>query len=81
MADIFEGIVKKESNIIPTYLSVGREITEVAVGVMVRSDGSYLLAQRMQGKPYQGYWEFPGGKLEVDTALFMQGNELGRGTV
>jgi 8-oxo-dGTP diphosphatase len=31
---------------------------------MVRADGDVLLAQRPPGKPYAGYWEFPGGKLE-----------------
>ena len=29
-----------------------------------RPDGSFLLAQRPEGKPYPGYWEFPGGKIE-----------------
>ncbi len=29
-----------------------------------RPDGSFLLAQRPQGKVYAGYWEFPGGKVE-----------------
>jgi len=43
----------------------GRKVTEVAVGVLVQPDGRYLLAQRPQGKPYEGYWEFPGGKLEA----------------
>ena len=51
----------------------GRPVTEVAVGVLVQSDGRYLLAQRPAGKPYEGYWEFPGGKLEpgetVEAAL------------
>ncbi|WP_420996477.1 NUDIX domain-containing protein [Cupriavidus sp. 30B13] len=41
-----------------------RKVTEVAVGVLVRPDGRFLLAQRPAGKPYEGYWEFPGGKLE-----------------
>lgn len=57
--------MKKESNRVPEGDLAGRKLTEVAVGVMVRSDGSYLLAQRMQGKAYEGYWEFPGGKLEL----------------
>lgn len=38
---------------------------EVAVGVLLRPDGSFLLASRPEGKPYAGYWEFPGGKLEA----------------
>lgn len=37
---------------------------EVAVGVVVRPDGRVLLGQRVAGKPYAGWWEFPGGKLE-----------------
>jgi 8-oxo-dGTP diphosphatase len=41
-----------------------REPVDVAVGVLVRSDGSFLLASRPEGKPYAGYWEFPGGKIE-----------------
>jgi 8-oxo-dGTP diphosphatase len=39
-------------------------VTEVAVGVLVRTDGAVLLADRPAGKPYAGYWEFPGGKVE-----------------
>jgi 8-oxo-dGTP diphosphatase len=37
---------------------------EVAVGVVLRPDGAFLLAQRPPGKPMEGYWEFPGGKVE-----------------
>jgi 8-oxo-dGTP diphosphatase len=36
--------------------------------VIVRADGAVLLAQRPPGKPYAGYWEFPGGKLEPGEA-------------
>jgi len=39
-------------------------IVRVAAAVIVRRDGQVLLAQRPPGKPYAGYWEFPGGKLE-----------------
>ncbi len=38
-------------------------ITEVAAAVIERG-GEFLLAQRPEGKPYSGYWEFPGGKIE-----------------
>jgi 8-oxo-dGTP diphosphatase len=44
--------------------AAGRKVTEVAVGVLVRADGAVLLADRPTGKPYPGYWEFPGGKVE-----------------
>ncbi|MGB2880351.1 MAG: NUDIX domain-containing protein [Rhodoferax sp.] len=42
-----------------------RSVVEVAVGVLIRPDGQFLLASRPEGKPYAGYWEFPGGKLEA----------------
>ncbi len=41
-----------------------RAIVEVAVGVLIRPDGDFLLTSRPPGKVYAGYWEFPGGKLE-----------------
>ncbi|MEA3094996.1 MAG: 8-oxo-dGTP diphosphatase [Caballeronia sp.] len=47
----------------------GRRVTDVAVGVLVQPDGRYLLAQRPEGKPYEGYWEFPGGKLEAGESV------------
>lgn len=46
-----------------------REVTRVAVGVLVRDDGAVLLADRPAGKPYAGYWEFPGGKVEAEESV------------
>jgi 8-oxo-dGTP diphosphatase len=37
---------------------------DVAVAVLLRPDGSALLARRPPSKVYAGYWEFPGGKVE-----------------
>ena len=41
-----------------------RPVVDVAVGVLIRADGRFLLTSRPAGKVYAGYWEFPGGKLE-----------------
>lgn len=41
-----------------------RKVVEVAVGVLIREDGAFLLTSRPEGKAYAGYWEFPGGKVE-----------------
>jgi 8-oxo-dGTP diphosphatase len=50
-----------------------RKVVDVAVGVLIRIDGDFLLTSRPPGKVYEGYWEFPGGKLEpgesVEAAL------------
>jgi 8-oxo-dGTP diphosphatase len=32
---------------------------------VIERPGEFLLAQRPEGKPYSGYWEFPGGKIEA----------------
>lgn len=61
-------------------LNNARRVTEVAVGVVIdESSGRYLLGSRPEGKPYAGYWEFPGGKLEagesVHEALVRELNE------
>ncbi len=38
---------------------------DVAVGVLLRAGGDFLMATRPPGKPCAGYWEFPGGKVEA----------------
>ncbi len=47
-----------------------RPVVEVAVGVLLDGAGAVLLGQRPLGKPYAGYWEFPGGKVESGETLF-----------
>ncbi len=37
---------------------------DVAVGVLIRPDGAFLITSRPPGKVYAGHWEFPGGKVE-----------------
>ncbi len=50
-----------------------RQVVEVAVGLLFDRRGRFLLTTRPPGKVYEGYWEFPGGKVEegesVQTAL------------
>ena len=43
---------------------------DVAVGILMKPNGDVLLGQRPEGKPYAGYWEFPGGKVEAGEAIF-----------
>ncbi|HKQ25444.1 MAG TPA: Nudix family hydrolase [Burkholderiales bacterium] len=47
------------------------KVVEVAVAIIERDDGSFLLAQRPHGKAYAGYWEFPGGKVEAGEPVAM----------
>ena len=39
------------------------------MGILLRSDGSLLLTTRPPGKVYEGYWEFPGGKIEAGESV------------
>lgn len=41
----------------------------VAVGVLIDTQGAFLLTSRPAGKVYAGYWEFPGGKLEAGESV------------
>jgi 8-oxo-dGTP diphosphatase len=50
-------------------LSATSKLTDVAVAVITRPDGRFLLARRPEGKPYAGYWEFPGGKVEPNESV------------
>lgn len=46
-----------------------RRPVDVAVGVLIDPQGSFLLTSRPEGKVYAGYWEFPGGKLEAGESV------------
>lgn len=46
-----------------------RTVVDVAVGVLIKPEGDFLLTSRPQGKVYAGYWEFPGGKFEPGETL------------
>ena len=49
---------------------INRPITVVAAGILIDAEGRYLLGQRPEGKPYSGYWEVPGGKVEQGETVF-----------
>ncbi|WP_283148277.1 Nudix family hydrolase [Silvimonas soli] len=58
-------------------MSGNERIVDVAVGILIQPDGRFLLGSRPEGKPFAGFWEFPGGKLEADeTALDALKREL-----
>ena len=40
------------------------KIVHAAVAVLIREDDMVLLGNRPAGKPWAGWWEFPGGKIE-----------------
>jgi len=42
-----------------------RKTIDVAVGILINAQNQFLLTSRPPGKVYEGYWEFPGGKLEA----------------
>lgn len=47
-----------------------RKRIDVAVAVVIRPDGTVLWGSRPEGKPYAGYWEFPGGKVEAGETVW-----------
>jgi 8-oxo-dGTP diphosphatase len=50
---------------------------DVAAGMILRADGSLLLAERPADKPWAGWWELPGGKIESgETTLQALAREL-----
>ena len=47
-----------------------RPLIRVVAGILLNQDGDYLLSSRPEGKPYAGYWEFAGGKVEAGETDF-----------
>ena len=62
---------------LPREGGANRAVVDVAVGVLIRPNGEFLLTSRPAGKVYEGYWEFPGGKFEPgETVAQALGREL-----
>ena len=52
-------------------------VIHVAVGVLIDDQHCVLLARRVKGTHLEGFWEFPGGKVEPKEAVQMAlGREL-----
>jgi 8-oxo-dGTP diphosphatase len=65
---------------VPRVSSV--KLVLVAACALIDSDGRVLLTRRPAGKPMEGLWEFPGGKMESgerpeDTLIRELQEELG----
>ncbi|MCQ2914058.1 MAG: (deoxy)nucleoside triphosphate pyrophosphohydrolase [Alphaproteobacteria bacterium] len=43
-----------------------KKIVYVVAGALVNNKHQVLMAQRPEGKNLAGYWEFPGGKIEIE---------------
>jgi 8-oxo-dGTP diphosphatase len=55
----------------------GLPLLLVAAAALIDADGRVLVAQRPQGKPMAGLWEFPGGKVkEGETPEFALCREI-----
>lgn len=50
-------------------MAKSNSIVHAVVGILWR-DHQLLVCERPQGKPYAGFWEFPGGKIEKSESSF-----------
>lgn len=45
-------------------------VVDAAVGILFnKCEGVMLMCKRPSGKPFAGYWEFPGGKMEAGESV------------
>jgi 8-oxo-dGTP diphosphatase len=44
-------------------------VTVVVAAAIIERDGRFLLARRLKGTHLEGFWEFPGGKIEDGESL------------
>ncbi len=52
-----------------TQAPASKPFIDVAAGLITRPDGSLLLAERPADKPWPGWWELPGGKIEAGESV------------
>jgi 8-oxo-dGTP diphosphatase len=50
--------VSRQAELIPSL--------KVAAGILVDQNHQVLVAERVGGGPFQGMWEFPGGKIKAE---------------
>ena len=56
---------------------MSKPFVDVAAGLILRPDNQLLLAERPGDKPWSGWWELPGGKIEAgETVLQALAREL-----
>ncbi|RTZ41748.1 Nudix family hydrolase [Candidimonas sp. SYP-B2681] len=48
---------------------MSKPFVNVAAGMILRADGSLLLAERPADKAWAGWWELPGGKIEAGESV------------
>ncbi len=65
---VFYGLPRPAKNAGLAMTNVGSFVTskkcvQVVIGILQCRD-TFLIAERPVGRPYSGYWEFPGGKIE-----------------
>lgn len=48
---------------------VNKKYIHAVVGI-IKKENKFLIAERPKDKPYSGYWEFPGGKIEPNETAY-----------
>ena len=69
--------IRQEVQAVSRQAEPGVLINHVAAGILCDAEGRVLIAERLGGGPFQGLWEFPGGKIsDGESALEALSREL-----